>query len=564
MREDSLTVIDFFCWAGGFSEGFRQQGFKIIKWLDFWQTAIDTHNLNHCLNDTPKNILDFWSEDDLDVSEIDDLEDSEVIVGSPSCVSFSTSNKSWKADKSLWIQLIESYLRVIAVKKHQKDSKLLAWYMENVPNSRNFVEEEYTFEMLNLWGWSKGVWKKPWDIALRVKHNWAILNSWDYGAPQSRQRFISGEFCETDEFILPKKTHRNHITLWTILELLPKPTLSKKEVETNCFVDPNYSSLKINWEALTDQFYDNGLYKIEWEKAESLKINNYCMWKMSFPEDLDKPSRTIMATRSARMRESIILKSEYDRRWNWEYRLPTIREISTLMGFPIVYQFTWTEGSKWRQVWNAVSPHLSSALAKAISNKLWLPTITDINFNDLKNNYLQIDDLNTFKEVSFDSPRKRQKNARFRRPVLKKNNITVDLLNFSENTDVWKWWFVKAFFWTGANFKEIAINKSHITEIEKFLEKNIEDFWCYKIQLNNFIKNNIWNINIEELQDIYESDLHILDSKNPINIRNSLNNFIQENIISDDLIRGIDFIPKAEVPKSQLLAMYSLGNIILN
>jgi DNA (cytosine-5)-methyltransferase 1 len=55
------------------------------------------------------------------------------------------------------------------------------------------------------------------------------------------------------------------------------------------------------------------------------------MGKMSFPENLDKPCRTIMATRSARMRESLILHSEFKRRGNGEYRLPTVREIATLM-----------------------------------------------------------------------------------------------------------------------------------------------------------------------------------------------------------------------------------------
>lgn len=37
-----LTVIDFFCGAGGFSEGFRQQGFEIIQGYDNWKPAIDT------------------------------------------------------------------------------------------------------------------------------------------------------------------------------------------------------------------------------------------------------------------------------------------------------------------------------------------------------------------------------------------------------------------------------------------------------------------------------------------------------------------------------------------
>ena len=30
MKQNKLTVIDFFCGAGGFSEGFKQQGFDII------------------------------------------------------------------------------------------------------------------------------------------------------------------------------------------------------------------------------------------------------------------------------------------------------------------------------------------------------------------------------------------------------------------------------------------------------------------------------------------------------------------------------------------------------
>lgn len=558
------TVIDFFCWAWGFSEGFRQQWFKIIKWLDFWQPAIDSHNLNHNLNDTTKNILDFWSEDSLDTREIDKLENSEIIIGSPSCVSFSTSNKSWKADKSLWIQLIEAYLRVVAVKKHQNGSKLIAWYMENVPNSRNYVKEEYSFKDLNLWKWAKFIWKNSSDIALKVKNNWAIFDSWDYWAPQSRKRFIAWEFCKTWEFLSPVKTHDEHISLWNVLKKLPKPNESIEKVKDDKIIDPNYNNLEISWNQLTDQFYDNWLYKIEWEKAHDLKTNHICMWKMFFPENQEKPCRTIMATRSACTRESIILKSEYNRIWNWEYRLPTIREISTLMWFPIVYQFVWSEWTKWRQIWNAVSPHLSSALAKAIRSKLWLEEIKEINFSELINNYNKVNNLNTFKEKELNNPKKRQKNASFRRPILKKNNITVDLMNFNDTKVIWKNWFVKVFFWTWVWYKQIEIDKNHISKLEKILENEIDNFNDYKINLSDFIKKEIWKIDTKKLQKIYEEDLHIEHKQNPINIRNNLNKFIEKNIINDDFIKGIDFIPKNEVPKSQLLTMYSLGSLIFN
>ena len=107
-------VIDFFCGAGGFSEGFRQQGFNIVMGIDNWLPAIETHNLNHNLNDVVKDVLDFES-----IEEINALPNTEVIVGSPPCVLFSLSNKGGKADKTLGIRLIESFLRVIAIKKHQ-------------------------------------------------------------------------------------------------------------------------------------------------------------------------------------------------------------------------------------------------------------------------------------------------------------------------------------------------------------------------------------------------------------------------------------------------------------
>lgn len=563
-HQKKLNVIDFFCGAWWFSEGFRQQWFNIIQWIDFWQTAIDTHNLNHNLNDVTKNILDFWSKDTRNVDEINKLRDTEIIIGSPSCVSFSSSNKWWKADKSLWIQLIEAYLRIIAVKKHQKNSKLLAWYMENVPNSRNFVENEYSFDMLNLWDWAKSIWKKPTDIALRVKNNWEILDSWDYWAPQSRKRFIAWEWCKTGEFLSPVKTCEKHKTLWETLNNLPKPNLSKRVVIKSNFVDPNYTKLKIKWLELTDHFYDTGLYKIEWEMAQYLKTYNYCMWKMSFPENLEKPCRTIMATRSARTREALILKSEYNRKWNWEYRLPTIREISTLMWFPLSYQFMWSEWSKWRQIWNAVSPHLSSALAKAIRYKMWLGPILVVDFKDLKNHYKKVKNLNVFEEANFDSPKRRSNNAKFRRPVIKKNNITVDLLNYDDNSEVWSNWFIKIYFGTWEWYKYIKIYEYHIHLIEEVLEKNVNDFCLFKKKLYDLINNKIWKFNLNELQEIYENDLHILDSRNPIKIRNYLDDFVSKNLEENIFVKNINFIPKDEISLLHLWVIYSLWKLIFN
>jgi hypothetical protein len=55
--------------------------------------------------------------------------------------------------------------------------------------------------------------------------------------------------------------------------------------------------------------------------------------------------------------------------------------------------------------------------------------------------------------------------------------------------------------------------------------------------LNNFIRNKIGNIDINELQKVYEEDLHIIDQKNPINIRDNLNFFINEMVVDDELFK---------------------------
>lgn len=110
------TVADFFCGAGGFSEGFYQAGFNVVFALDNWAPAIQTHDLNHAKCKTLQ----------LDILELDTTEkidkkvpDVDIVIGSPPCVSFSNANKSGKADKSLGIKLIEQYLKIVLWKKYK-------------------------------------------------------------------------------------------------------------------------------------------------------------------------------------------------------------------------------------------------------------------------------------------------------------------------------------------------------------------------------------------------------------------------------------------------------------
>jgi DNA (cytosine-5)-methyltransferase 1 len=79
-----LTVIDFFCGAGGFSEGFRQMGFEILQGYDHWKPAVDTYNHNFNLECEVTNILDFKDS----IEAIENLPNTDVIIGSPPCIEF--------------------------------------------------------------------------------------------------------------------------------------------------------------------------------------------------------------------------------------------------------------------------------------------------------------------------------------------------------------------------------------------------------------------------------------------------------------------------------------------
>ena len=546
-----LTLIDFFCGAGGFSEGFRMAGFDVIMGIDNWQPAVITHNINHGLNDSVRNILDFE-----DINEINKLPNSDVIIGSPPCVLFSLSNHGGNADKDLGVRLIRAFYRVIAVKKHQKGSILKAWLMENVPNSRNYVDSSYTFRDLNLENWAESEGLNPDSVAINVKNNGDILSSNDYGSGQTRKRFVCGEIVKTGRFPQPKKLKNTNITLNNLFHDFPKPMGTEYSLKT-LVCDPNYPRITQIISELHDHFYDSGVYEIEWRKALDAKKYHPYMGIMSFPENMNKPSRTIMATKSASTREAILYKSELDRNGDGEYRTPTIREAAIIMGFPITYQFYGNESTKWRQVGNAVSVQLSFALATKVHELLKLknPKAKEIE-KDLSN----VAFLDDSEEKHFDKPPKRSATALFRFHPIKSGNITVDLTNRSgKNRDEWN---VIAHAGTGKGYTSVIITERHIDAVRKVLLNA-----CPK-----FI-DSIDNDNIISAYSVCELKKHnkeygyvSVDSRHPYNVIKKISGYIVSAIEDGDkLINVQDEILgelKSHILTSQFMSIYAMGQLI--
>jgi DNA (cytosine-5)-methyltransferase 1 len=340
-----LKVIDLFCGAGGFSEGFGNAGFEVILAVDIWPIAAETYSANH----PGTNFLI----DDLErISHLPDREfneiipDSEIIIGSPPCVAFSNSNKSGKADKTNGIKLVDAFLRIVARKKFKENSILKYWIMENVPNVIGYVKESYSAEELGC----------NFSVEFKITNSGIYLSE-NYDVPSRRKRYFCGEFPN------PEIISNSVKPLKSILNALNPPRTNLSSI----IEDPNYPSLKLISHSITDHHYIQEIAEYQWKTALRLKQDRGYMGRMSFPEDKDKLARTIMATMTFGARESMIFGLEgKDNR----YRAPTIREVACLMSFPIDYLFCGSsKGIKYALVGNAVPPKMAYAFAIAIANR---------------------------------------------------------------------------------------------------------------------------------------------------------------------------------------------------
>lgn len=567
MKKNGLTVVDFFCGAGGFSEGFRQLGFEIIQGYDNWQPAIDTFNHNFKLKSETKDILSFKNS----IDEINNIPDTDVIIGSPPCVTFSSSNNSGKANKSSGLTLIKTFLRIVAIKKFQKNTKLKAWFMENVPNSRKYLPNSYTFEDLDLSEWSIINGFTPKQIAITLENNQPLINAADYGSYQARKRIISGEIIHLGRLCVPESTHyqnpcdvKSNKSQWKVLgDLLKKMPPPNSNILNSSFVtDPIYPSISILSTSLSDQFYDSGLYSVEWKKSREHKLDHPYMGKMSFPENLNKPSRTVTATKSGSSRESLIYKSEFNHVNDGEYRTPTIREAASIMGFPYTYQFKGSVFNKWRLVGNAVCPAVSSAFAREL--------LLQLNYKVPKKLILSAEpdltgivNLNTFKSKIFDNPPKKIKNSKFRKHIFKSGNLTVTLSNYdiANRGDVGDLWKTSIQYGTGEGAPMQSVYDNYYIEIEPIV-KAIRNGPEYIEKINNGFSEKIGSA--RDLQNMHEQGSSLTPLLEPSELISRIQEFIMEadiHLLSFNQVDLEVFKYKKVIPAHQLFALYAVNKI---
>jgi|GEM_PF-1834062 len=367
-----ITVIDLFCGAGGFSEGFHQAGFDVILGIDNWEPACRTHTINNLGETRNLDLLEFDVDKVLALKK--DLEKEygiiDVIIGSPPCTEFSYAKKGGKGDIEKGMLLVRRQLLFVALFKPKY------WLMENVPRLEHVLDKECI-------GSKKKGWYIKYDKIGIPKNRLTelsldsdsleiptgeTLTASDFGTHENRKRFIAGYYPL--ELVQEQKvTEEVDVSLGSLLDDLAANIASKGD--NGMVTDPNYPHHKIRKKDVRDYFYDTTLHPMYWEEMRHLKRRHIQYGRMHLPENREGTARTIMATYNPSSRESLILETDrytnYHGRRRKLYRQPNVREVACIQGFPLDFQLLSDRiTQRYKLIGNAVPCQLSFAIAKGI------------------------------------------------------------------------------------------------------------------------------------------------------------------------------------------------------
>ncbi|OEK02727.1 hypothetical protein BFP97_14865 [Roseivirga sp. 4D4] len=322
-----MKAIDLYSGIGGWTLGFKMAGIEVVSSFEWWKDANETHNANFGTKHKEKNIRE------LDVySDLPPKDEIDFVVGSPPCTQFSFANRGGNGDLVDGLVDVAKFLEVVDYIKPKY------WAMENVPRVAGIIEKSIEK------GGPLERYSHLFDDQFRVIK---VYNSADYGVPQNRKRMIAGRFpfglFESYQEVTPRRT------LGEVVMGLKRENL----------LDPIYGhSLK----TLTDNIHEAPLTDEEKRINSDSKTHHPVYNKMSFPDILDRPSRTITALCTRVSRESIIIEDDPEK-----YRRLTVRERGCVQTFPADYQFhSNSYGGKLKMIGNAVPPLLTYYIAQSM------------------------------------------------------------------------------------------------------------------------------------------------------------------------------------------------------
>ena len=336
------TVVSLFSGCGGLDIGFKQAGFKTILATDNWDVACKTFKRN---NDDATVICE-------DIRKIDfsalkkQLGEIDCLIGGPPCPPYSQTRhylvdkKSGFADEKAGFAVPE-YFRAL------KELNPKVFLFENVDGFM-FKTHTEAFDFVK---------EKADELGYEITYK--VINSANYGVPQTRKRFICvGVKKGNEKFEFPKETHSesglNNTKKWitcgevlsdfdnlTESEKLQRPGGKHYDLFTQIPPGENYLFFT------EKKGCKNPIFK--WKSR---------YWTFLLKLSPERPSWTIQAS-----------FSENQGPFHWKNRFLRIEEIKRIQTIPDDYIIEGDFKEQWRQVGNAVPSQLAYVLATKIKEK---------------------------------------------------------------------------------------------------------------------------------------------------------------------------------------------------
>ena len=358
-------VIDLFCGAGGFSEGFRQAGYHVLAANDFDKVAGMTYEATH--RDTrflPGPIQEIEASDFLDAAG---LEKGELfcLVGGPPCQAYSIYNHQ-RGLHDRRSQLFHEYLRIV-------EGVLPQWVvMENVPGILSAGSGAAVRQIL------AGLKSLGYNVEYR------ILHTEDFGVPQERRRliFIGNRIGVPIAF--PEKTHGNREGLFPLVTIRDAigdlPSLENGEDHgVMDYATEARSDFQRSMRGCSTDVQNHAAPRLRSINIERMTHIPPCGSWRDIPFDLlpngmKRARRSDHTKRYGRMTwegQSCTILTKCDLHWGAyihpdQDRSISVREAARIQTFPDWFHFKGTKTGQYAQVGNAVPPLLGRCIGEAI------------------------------------------------------------------------------------------------------------------------------------------------------------------------------------------------------
>jgi DNA (cytosine-5)-methyltransferase 1 len=359
-----LTFISLFSGSGGFKIGFEEAGFQCLLSSDMGKTSELTHNKN--FKNTPFLLKDVRTIKTKEVLKLTKNVKPDVIIGGPPCQGFSVMGDKNSSDPRN--ELFKSYVSLI------KDLHPKCFVFENVKGLSTMYRGQFLEELINDFA------ACGYDIHFK------IINAFDYGVPQLRERVFLVGTNQDKNFDFPKADGKKFGKLKSYVNV--KEAIFDLINESRDF--PNHIPLNHS-ETVTKRYRlikEGGKLPPPNKLPKSIRRENFGNTYVRLHGN--KPSFTMVPGNNAFPIHPKL------------HRSLTPREAARIQTFPDTHIFQGNRREQCILVGNAVPPLLSAKIAKEIKQHL-----LDVNYKaDNKNLIRKRFEHKAFKLLKFQSKQK--------------------------------------------------------------------------------------------------------------------------------------------------------------